>query len=134
VLTFFQITVTSLIAFLASFVLSATNIEPVHFELTGNLIFGLAYTSLLATIITFMIQTKFQKEVGPTKAGMIFSFEPMFAAIFAYFMLNERISAMGIIGGILIFSGLILTELLEYFRQKRTNVKAPVEEEIFSEN
>ncbi|MGE5682656.1 MAG: DMT family transporter [Bacillota bacterium] len=130
VLTFIQITVTSILAFISSSILSGAGIEPAHFHLTGNLVFGLAYTAILATIVTFLVQTRFQKEVSPTKAGMIFSFEPMFAAIFAYFMLNEIISLMGIIGGILIFSGLIITELLENLRQKKLEENKPVEEEV----
>ncbi|MGE5352358.1 MAG: DMT family transporter [Syntrophothermus sp.] len=119
-LTFFQVAVTSLLAFLFSAALSVTNIEPVHFELTGNLVFGLLYTALFASIITFLLQTRFQREVSPVKAGIIYSFEPVFSAIFAYIMLDERISALGIIGGILIFFGLVTSEVLEYLRRKGT--------------
>ncbi|MGE5402118.1 MAG: DMT family transporter [Ignavibacteriales bacterium] len=120
-LTFFQVAVTSLLAFLFSAALSMTNIEPVHFELTGNLVFGLMYTALFASIVTFLLQTRFQREVSPVKAGIIYSFEPVFSAIFAYIMLGERISALGVVGGILIFFGLVTSEVLEYLRQKGTD-------------
>ncbi len=63
---------------------------------------------LIAAIFTITSQTKFQKVVTPTKAGIIFSFEPVFAAIFA---LGEKISNFGIIGCIFIFTGLIVSEL-----------------------
>jgi drug/metabolite transporter (DMT)-like permease len=129
-LTFFQIVVTGILAFIFSGLLSITNIEEVHFRLTGNLVFGLAYTAFLGTIITFLLQTRFQKEVSPTKAGIIFSFEPMFSALFAFLMLNERLSPLGIVGGILIFLGLIVSELLEFFRQRGAKLSLPERENV----
>ncbi len=44
-------------------------------------------------------------------AGIILSFEPIFAAVFAFFMLNEKISNFGLIGCLLIFCGLIISEI-----------------------
>ena len=57
--------------------------------------------------------TKFQKFVTPTKAGIIYSFEPIFAAVFAFFLLNEKISNFGFIGMGLIFLGLISSEIYD---------------------
>lgn len=118
VLVFMQILVTTVLAFVFSEIFSWTNIEPVSFQFTESLILGLLYTSILATILTTILQTKYQKEVSPAKAGIIYSFEPIFATIFAVIILNEQLYSYGIIGSILIFSGLILSEVLERKKSK----------------
>ena len=122
-LVFIQIITTSILALSVSALLSITNVETIHINLTGNLILGLLYTSLLATIAALMIQARYQKKISPTKAGIIYSFEPVFAAIFAYYMLSERISMNGVIGCILIFSGLIISEVLDIERILKLGIR-----------
>ncbi|PKL88624.1 MAG: multidrug DMT transporter permease [Ignavibacteriae bacterium HGW-Ignavibacteriae-2] len=110
-----QVYVTSLLAFLFAFSVSAADIEPIRLELSNYLLFGIFYTSVFATLITTVLQTKFQKLITPTKASIIFSFEPVFAAVFAFFLLNEKITNLGLIGAVLIFAGLIISEVLDNF-------------------
>ncbi len=110
-LVFLQIVVTGICGIIFSIFLSASKLEVVQINITHNVIFAIIYTSLLATILTTTLQTKFQKVVTPTKAGIIFSFEPIFAAVFAFFALGEKISNFGVMGCILIFTGLIVSEL-----------------------
>lgn len=112
-LVFMQLAVTGICGLLFVPIFSIFNIEEVRFSLTGNLLFAIGYTAILATIITTILQTKFQKVVTPTRAGIIFSFEPIFAAVIAFFALNEKISNFGIVGGLLIFAGLIVAEVFE---------------------
>ncbi len=111
-LVFMQIFVTSVLAFIFSFFLAGINFEEVKFNLTKELLFGLLYTSILATVITTLLQTKYQKEVSPTNAGIIFSFEPVFAAIIAVIFLGDVISGFTTAGCILIFTGLIVSEVI----------------------
>jgi drug/metabolite transporter (DMT)-like permease len=75
-----------------------------------NVVAAILYTSIFASIITTIIQLKYQKTVSPTKAGIIFSIEPIFAAVFAYFLLSEKISNFGLVGCVLIFIGVIFSE------------------------
>ncbi|MBU1097340.1 MAG: DMT family transporter [Bacteroidetes bacterium] len=110
-----QVYVTSLLAFLFAFSVSAADIEPIRLELSNYLLFGIFYTSVFATLITTVLQTKYQKLITPTKASIIFSFEPVFAAVFAFFLLNEKITNLGLIGAVLIFAGLIISEVLDNF-------------------
>ncbi|HPI37815.1 MAG TPA: DMT family transporter [Ignavibacteriaceae bacterium] len=111
-LAFSQIAVTAVLGFAAAFTFSAFELEGIQFQLTDNLILALAYTSILATVITLLLQTRYQKEVTPTRAGLIFSMEPIFAAVFAYIVLTEVLSYLGIIGCIFIFTGVLISELL----------------------
>lgn len=115
ILVFLQITVTGILGIVLSGVFHYGGIETFSINVTQFLIFGILYTAILATIVTTTLQTKYQKVVTPTKAGIIYSFEPVFAAVIAYFALNEKISNFGLFGSILIFSGLIVSELYDNF-------------------
>jgi drug/metabolite transporter (DMT)-like permease len=112
-LVFLQIATTSVLGFVSAVFFSTTGIEEIHFEYSNYLLFGLLYTALLASLAATLILTKFQKNVSPTKAGIIYSFEPVFGAIFAFFLLSEKITNFGIIGSLLIFTGLVVSEVYE---------------------
>jgi drug/metabolite transporter (DMT)-like permease len=107
-----QIFVTGICGWLFTYILSFSGLEKINFELNGIVIFAVIYTAIAATIIATTLQTKYQKFVTPTKAAIIFSIEPIFAAIFAFFIINERLSGFGFIGCIFIFTGLLVSELL----------------------
>jgi len=113
VLLFLQFITTSFLAEIFLFLFSATNLEPIKIDLTQNLIFAVAYTSIFATLLATALQTKYQKDVTPAKAGIIFSFEPIFSAIFAFFILGEIITNFGYFGAALIVLGLLISELYE---------------------
>ena len=108
-----QIFATAFLAIISTTFLEVTNFAEVKFDLTESLLFGLLYTGILATVGDIGVMTKFQKFVTPTKAGIIYSFEPIFAAVFAFFLLNEKISNFGFIGMGLIFLGLISSEIYD---------------------
>jgi drug/metabolite transporter (DMT)-like permease len=114
-----QLSTVAVLGFAASFLFAGVSVEAMQINFTKYLIFGLLYTSLLATLLNIGLQTKFQKVVSPTKAGIIYSFEPIFAALFAFFLLGEKISNFGLLGCVMIFLGLIVAELFDsYFERK----------------
>lgn len=117
-LTFMQIMTTGIIAIIVTFAFNLYDIDPVRFLITENLMFGLAYTSILATLLTTILHTKYQKFVSPTKTSIIFSFEPVFAAIMAYLALNETISVLGLLGGGFLFAGFLVSELFDNLGKK----------------
>lgn len=112
-LLFLQIITTAFLSIIFLLVFTETNLEPFKFDLTNNLVWAIFYTSIFATLITTALQTKYQKNVTPAKAGIIFSFEPIFAALFAFFILGEKITNFGYIGASLIMMGLLVSELYE---------------------
>lgn len=71
----------------------------------------LIYLAGFATVITIFIQTRTQKHISATRAAIIFSLEPAFAAIFSYFVFDESLSWKAGIGGLLIIGGIITSEL-----------------------
>jgi drug/metabolite transporter (DMT)-like permease len=111
-LVLIQIIITGILGWLFTYFLSVTGLEKFSFHLNNTMAFGIIYTALFATVIATTLQTKYQKFVTPTKAAIIFSLEPIFAATFAFFIINERVSNFGFIGCIFIFTGLLVSELL----------------------
>lgn len=112
-LVFLQISSTAILGIIAAITLHLTGLENIKFIFGGNLVFAFLYTSILATVLATTLQTKYQKVITPTKAGIIFSFEPIFSAVIAYYFINEKVSRFSLIGGILIFTGLLVTELFD---------------------
>ncbi|MCC5813987.1 MAG: DMT family transporter [Leptospira sp.] len=70
---------------------------------------GLVYTGLIATIVPTLVQTRYQKAVTPTRAGIIFSLEPVFASIFAFLAIGETLGLPAFLGCGLIFLGILLS-------------------------
>jgi drug/metabolite transporter (DMT)-like permease len=85
--------------------------ETPRFALTGQSILTLLYLTFLATALTTYVQSRFQKDTTPTRAVVIFSIEPVFAAAIAYILLGEQLGNMGILGGALIIGGVLLSEI-----------------------
>lgn len=110
-MVFVQLLIAGIGGFILSYIFSVASLETVNFEVNTTVVTAILYTSIFASIIATVIQLKYQKLVSPTKAGIIFSIEPIFAAVFAYFLLSEKISNFGLIGCVLIFVGVIVSEV-----------------------
>jgi drug/metabolite transporter (DMT)-like permease len=118
-LVFIQIALTAVGGILFTSVFAVTGVENIRFELNTYVLIAFGYTAILATLVTTILQTRFQKYVTPTKAAIIFSFEPIFAALFAYLLINERLGSFGVIGGIFIFAGLLVSEIFDKRNQEQ---------------
>ena len=78
---------------------------------TPNLIGSLLITALLATTLTFYLQTRYQKDTSSTRAGIIYGLEPVFAVLFAYLINDEKLTAEDWIGGGLMLLAIFIAEL-----------------------
>jgi drug/metabolite transporter (DMT)-like permease len=107
-----QLITVGILSFLTALLFAGIKLEVLRVNFSNYLLFGLFYTSIFTTLVTIGLQTKFQKNVSPTQAGIIYSLEPIFAAVFAFFLLGEKISMFGWVGCSLIFLGLILSMIL----------------------
>jgi len=72
---------------------------------------ALIITSVFATAFAYVAQTTFQSYTTPTRVAIIFAMEPVFSALTSYLVQNEQIGQWTIIGGLLIFLGMIIVEL-----------------------
>jgi drug/metabolite transporter (DMT)-like permease len=77
-------------------------------ELSPSALSALLYLALFATALVLWLQALAQRVVPAYAAALIFALEPVFAAIFAYFMLGETLSLQGWLGGGLVVIAMIL--------------------------
>lgn len=124
-LAWIQISTVSILSLIFAFLFEDFASISINIILTPEVITALLITSILATALAFFAQTYFQRYTTPTRVAIIFAMEPVFAAITAYIVLNEQLGAGGIIGGLLILSGMILAELNpDIFREfSKANIK-----------
>lgn len=69
------------------------------------------FLALFPTLSAFVIQMMAQKITSPLKVSLIFALEPVFAGIFAWTVGGEVATLRSVIGGLVIFSALILSGL-----------------------
>jgi drug/metabolite transporter (DMT)-like permease len=72
---------------------------------------ALAVTTVLASAAGFLIQTRAQREVPPTKTAVILTMEPVFAGLFGFLLAGERLGARGWVGACCILAGMLVAEL-----------------------
>jgi len=68
-------------------------------------------TAIFCTVFAFAVQTHAQRFTPPTRTALIFTGEPVFGALFAHFYGGETLLRQHMIGGGLIFLGMILAEI-----------------------
>lgn len=71
----------------------------------------ITFLAVFPTLTAYFIQLVAQKESEPFKVGLIFTLEPVFAALFAWTLGGEEFVPVKAIGGFLIVSGMILGAL-----------------------
>jgi drug/metabolite transporter (DMT)-like permease len=98
-------------------------VEEIRVSFSSDTIIGFSYLVIFATVITMWTQNRFQGDTTPTRAAVIFSLEPVVAAILGYFVRNEVLGTVGIIGAAVIFLGLILSETSDNIPVLRYNVE-----------
>ncbi len=98
----------------AAWMLLSVPIAELHvfLRLTPGLMAALAYTAIPGTVACFIIQAWAQRYTPPTHAALIFSLEPVFAALISYLLIGERLGRRGLLGGTLILAGVLASELL----------------------
>ncbi len=90
-----------------------------YFEPNISLTSIILYVSIIGTFFVFIIVTKYQGKTSPVKAGIIYNMEQVFAVIFAFFILNERLTPLQILGGCVMITGLFISELTGFLRSKQ---------------
>lgn len=73
--------------------------------------FAILFLAIICTSLAFIVQNVAQKYTSSTHTALIFSGEPVFAAMFAYVMVGEVLGRNGVVGGGLILFGMLVAEL-----------------------
>ncbi len=87
-----------------------------------HLFVPLLICSIIATVFAFLVQTSMQRYISHTNTALIFCTEPVFAALYAWFVLNERLGIYGYVGALFILGGMMISifpdkQPLEFDRQ-----------------
>lgn len=72
---------------------------------------AVAYLALFATAIVAVAQTYAQRVVPAHLAALIFVLEPVFAAVFAFWLLGERLGPYGWLGAALVLVAMLIAEV-----------------------
>lgn len=95
------------IAFIFKGRVSLSPLEDTH----SQVFYSLLFLGIVSSMIAFTIQVIAQKKIPAQIAGIIFLMESPFAAVFGFFIFNERLSLMNMIGAGLILLSVVLVTI-----------------------
>ncbi len=72
---------------------------------------AIAYLSFIATALPILVMTAAQRVVNATRAGLIYTLEAVFAAIFAYWFAGETFTPIAFAGACLMLTGMVVSEI-----------------------
>jgi drug/metabolite transporter (DMT)-like permease len=78
---------------------------------TGLAWAGLAYSTLLAFVVTNVFWFRAIEKVGANRASLYSNLQPFLGALFAVLVLGETLGALQIAGGVVIAAGIVLARL-----------------------
>jgi drug/metabolite transporter (DMT)-like permease len=78
---------------------------------------SITYLAVVCSALTTWLQTIGQRNVPAPQAAIIFMLEPVFAAIFAYLYLQERMGWRGVAGSGLILAATLMSQLPLFIRR-----------------
>jgi drug/metabolite transporter (DMT)-like permease len=107
-LVFVQLFTVFLCSLTMSFLLEK---EALHISYHWPVWWAIIFAGLFATAMAIYLQNRFQRHSSPTKIAIIFSSEPAFGAFFSWLIMGETIGLVGIMGGLIIFAGMIIAQL-----------------------
>lgn len=116
-----QITVVGILSFIMS-ILTETPTLPSSKEAWVSIII----LSVVCTSAAYIVQNVAQRFTSPTHTALIYTGEPVYAAIFGYLFFKEVLNTQGTIGAVLIVGAVLAAELdiTKYFTKKSKEVKA----------
>jgi drug/metabolite transporter (DMT)-like permease len=80
---------------------------------------ALLITGGIATAAGFYVQTFVQQRLSAVETAMIILTEPIFAAVFAFLLLKERLNGLQICGAVLMVAAVFAVEIHSQFRNGR---------------
>ena len=118
-LTFVQIATMAVLGLCGSLLF-----EPVSWPRSWptSLVTALLITAVFATAYAFWSMTRFQRLTTPTRAALIYTLEPVWAAVFSVWLLDERLTPLAWLGGGLIVAGMMVAEVWPLVSRSRAAV------------
>jgi drug/metabolite transporter (DMT)-like permease len=79
---------------------------------------ALVYCAIFPTIICFTLQNTYQRYTTPTKAGLIYTLDPVWSMLGGMLVLGERLSGREKLGCALIFGAVVLPMAIRRYRER----------------
>ena len=112
------LTLAQILAMALLFVVVWPFFEPVSLPPPGVWV-ALLVTGLLASAGAFLVQTTVQQRIPAARTAIILTMEPVFAALFGYWLAGDRLVAVQLFGAVLILSALVIGEVLPVLRRRK---------------
>jgi len=90
--------------------------------------FALIVTGVLASAAAFLIQTHVQQRLSPVRTAVIISMEPVFAALFGYWLAGDRLGWVQIAGAVVMVGAVLLAEISSAVLAARRNANNHTDE------
>jgi drug/metabolite transporter (DMT)-like permease len=71
---------------------------------------ALLVTGVFSSALGFLVQTWAQRRTSATRTALAFTMEPVWTAIFGYWLADDRLGALGWVGAALIMAGIVVAE------------------------
>ena len=71
---------------------------------------ALIVTGVFASALAFLVQTWAQRRLSAARTALAFALEPVFAALFGYWLAGDRLGAAAWAGAALIMTGIVVSE------------------------
>ena len=81
--------------------------------------YEILYVGILSSALAFLLQTYSLQNISPAPAAIIFSLEGVFAAIFAWLILDQFLNEIKILGIFLILTAVILSQIIPIYDKKK---------------
>ncbi|MGJ5673122.1 MAG: DMT family transporter [Nostochopsis sp.] len=82
-----------------------------QFEAIDQHWIAILYLAIIATTIVTWLQTLAQRWVSAHETALIYTLEPVFSAIFSFWLLGEQLGISGLIGAVLVLAALMLSQI-----------------------
>ena len=91
----------------------------VHFGVSSMAVFAVVYCAIFPTIICFTLQNIYQRFVTPTRAGLIYTLDPVWSLLAGFFILGERLNPLEWFGCGMIFLAALIPMVVRYISESR---------------
>ncbi len=99
---------------------TATLLFPLpSFSITTPALLAVVYCAVLPTVLCFTLQNIYQRYVTPTRAGLIYTLDPVWSLIAGFFVLGERLNGREWLGCGIIFLAALLPLLFRLSSESR---------------
>ena len=113
-ITLVQFATVSLIAGVATLLLPLP-----AFTVTTPAVLSIIYCAVFPTVFCFTLQNMYQRYVTPTRAGLVYTLDPVWSLIAGFFVLGERLNRMEWLGCAIIFLAALLPLLFRLSVESR---------------